>query len=78
MWENRHGRLKILWVRKVPGKMLAIKMLLVSVTSFEVSPYDFIKTIASNKAVLDLPDLKCKENCNLAVKRLTKVLTDLF
>lgn len=58
--------------------MLARKMLLVSVISFEVSPYYFIKTIASNKAVLNLPDLKCKENCNLAVKRFIKVLTDLF
>lgn len=58
--------------------MLARKMLLASVTSFEVSPYDFIKTIACNKAVFNLPDLKCKENCNLAMKRLNKVLTDYF
>lgn len=54
------------------------KMLFASITSFEVSPYDFIKAIASNKAVLNLPDLKCKENCNLAVKELNKVLTNLF
>lgn len=36
----------MLRVRKVPGKMLARKLLPVSVTCFEVSPYDFIKTIA--------------------------------
>lgn len=43
-------------------------------SSFEVSPCDLIKTIASNKAVFSFPDLKCKENCNLAVKKLNKVL----
>lgn len=58
--------------------MLARKMLLVSITSFEVFPYVFIETIASDKAVLNLPDLKCKKNCKLAVKGLNKVLTDLF
>lgn len=32
--------------KNVPGKILARKLLPVSVTCFEVSPYDFIKTIA--------------------------------
>ncbi|XP_072790386.1 glycine cleavage system H protein, mitochondrial isoform X2 [Taeniopygia guttata] len=41
--------------------MLARKMLLVSITSFEVFPYVFIETIASDKAVLNLPDLKSRK-----------------
>lgn len=36
------------------------------------------KNNCSNKAVLNLTDLKCKESCNLAVKRLNKVLNRLI
>lgn len=40
----------MLRVRKVPGKMLAGKTLPVSITSFEVYPYELIKITASNKS----------------------------
>lgn len=50
------GKRKYLWGNSgsektdKAGKMLARKMLPISITSFEVFPYDFIKRIASNKS----------------------------
>lgn len=50
------GKRKYLWGNSgsektdKAGKMLARKMLPISITSFEVFPYDFIKIIASNKS----------------------------
>lgn len=67
----------MLRVRKVPGKTVAREMLPVSISSFEISPYDFVNKlllITASTSCPDLTGLKYIQNCKIDVRRCHRVL----